>query len=440
MKKIIIIVLVLSIILGIIFYFLAPYLRRGQDSNQPVTLTVWGLWDEESIMKPAIEGYIKEHPNIKVDYNMQTLNNYRSRARTQIAAGEGPDIYMIHNTWVPMFLLDNIISSMPTSVMTLNEYKESFNSVVVDSLTKDGKIYAIPRGIDGLAMYYNEDLLKAAGITVIPQTWEEFRSAAIKMTVVDSQGKVQTAGAALGTTGNVDHWSDILGLLFLENPGADLENPATNEGAEVLTFYTNFVTNQNQKTWDSNLERSTQAFAAGKLGFYFAPSWRAFEIKQLNPNLNFKTAPVPQLPAKTAGWATFWAYTVSSTSKNQTEAWKFLKYLTSAPIQKQLYQQASSIRAFGLPYSNVTIQKEIEDDQVSGVGSFVKQAPNYKFWYLASNTQDQGINDEMIKYYEDAVNAVVFQGSSPLSALDTAQKGVQQTLDKYLKPAPPGGQ
>lgn len=430
MKIIIIAVLAIAILLGVAFYFIAPGLMRGgNDKNKPVALKVWGLWEQESDLKPAIDAYKKDHPNVTIEYVHQSSNNYRTRAHTQISAGQGPDIFMIHNSWVPMFTKTNDLAVMPNSVMGFEEFKQNFNQVVIDSLTKDKKIYAIPRGIDGLVMYYNPDILQAAGVTIIPQTWEDFTSAAIKTTVIDAQGHVNTAGAALGTTGNVDHWSDILGLLFYENPGASLENPANGEGAEVLSFYTNFVTKQTQKTWDTNLEPSTQAFAAGKLAFYFAPSWRAFELRQLNPTLKFETAPVPQLPGRTVGWATFWAMAVSAKSANQAEAWQFLKYLTSAPVQKQLYQQAASVRLFGLPYSQISIQKELEGDKQ--VGSVIKQAPNYKYWYLSSNTFDQGINDEIIKYYEDAVNAVVFQAANPLNALETAQKGIKQTLGNY---------
>jgi multiple sugar transport system substrate-binding protein len=441
MKKIIIVVLVLAIVLGIIFYVVTSMGgSNNTDQNKPVTLKVWGLWEDPNLLQPAIDEYKKENPNATIEYVRQTPNNYRSRVQTQISAGEGPDIFMIHNAWKPMFIQSGSLSAMPDSILSYKDFEDSFDPVVVDSFsdTQAKRVFALPRGIDGLSLYYNEDILQAAGVTSIPQTWEDFINAAVKTTVINSQGQVQTAGAALGTTGNVDHWSDILGLLFLQNPGANLENPNTNEGVEVLTFYTNFVTKADQKTWDANLEHSTNAFAAGKLAFYFAPSWRIFDIHQMNPNLNFKTAPVPQLPQKKVGWGTFWGYAVSSKSFNQTEAWKFLKFLTSAPAQKLLYQQASGVRLYGLPYSQKSLQNEITSEE--RIGSFVKQAPDYKSWYLSSNTSDQGINDEMIKYYEDAVNAVVFQGATPQGALETAQKGVEQTLDKYTKPVAAGGE
>ncbi len=97
------------------------------------------------------------------------------------------------------------------------------------------------------------------------------------------------------------------------------------------------------------------------------------------------------------------------------------------------YQQASQVRLFGEPYSLVELAPELASDPI--VGAFVTQGPIYKTWYLSSNTYDAGINDEMIKYFEDGINAVL-AGTDPVVALQTVDRGVKQVLDKYTKPAP----
>ena len=143
---------------------------------------------------------------------------------------------------------------------------------------------------------------------------------------------------------------------------------------------------------------------------------------------------VPQLSSqRETNWATFWGEAVSKYSKNSEEAWKFVKFLTSAEAQKLLYAEASKVRLFGEPYSQISLSAEIANAPV--VGAFVTQGPKYKFWYLSSNTFDAGINDEMIKYFEDGINAIL-GGTDPQVALQTVDKGVKQVLDKYTKPAP----
>ncbi|MBI2022247.1 extracellular solute-binding protein [Candidatus Daviesbacteria bacterium] len=435
MRKIIIIVLALAVVSGFLFWKFAPnFFAKPQEESKQITLNILGLWDEDNILKPSFEAYKKAHPNITLNYSFTSSKNYLSRVQTRVDQAQDLDIFMMHNSWLPVLLKSNSLSPMSQSVMSIADYKKDFYPVVSQTLAKDGKVYAIPRGVDGLALYYNEELLRNGGVKVIPQNWQQFIETATRLTVIGQDGKMTTAGAALGTASNVDHWSDILGLLFYQNPGADLENPANSAGAEVVKFYTNFVTQPSQKTWDLNMESSTQAFASGKLAFYIAPSWRAFELRQINPELKFKTAPVPQLPGRNVGWGTFWAYSVARTSKNPDAAWEFLKFFTSKETQKLLYQEASKIRLFGLPYSRIELQKELADDPV--VGSFVNQAPVYKSWYLSSNTFDNpGINDAIIKYYEDAINAVL-QGAEPISALETTQQGVKQVLNQYNPNAP----
>lgn len=431
MKKIIIIVLSLSIVLGFLFWKFGPSISLFNKPAQkgPVEITYWGLWEEDSLIKPVIDEYQKQNPNIKINYIRQSSINYRSRVQTQIREGVGPDVFRMHNSWLSMFEAD--LMPAPAEIFTISDYKSMFYPVAADSFIKNNQIYAAPLEIDGLGLFYNEELLSNVGGSP-PKNWREFIDLANKMTVKDLSG-IKVAGAALGTAGNVDHFPDIVGLLLLQQPNVDLTNVATPQAAEVLRFYTGFVTDPRKKTWDVNLPKSTDMFASGRLGFYFAPSWRAHEIRIANPNLKFKVASVPQLSGKQANWSTFWGEAVSAKSQNPTEAWKFIKYLTSEATEKLMYTQASQTRLFGEPYSLVSLAGEISNDPLAG--AFVAQGPNYKFWYLASNTFDGGINDEMIKYFEDGINSIL-AGTKVESALEIVDQGVKQILDKYTKAGP----
>lgn len=435
MRRILIVGLALLVLVGLAFWKFAPNFSKSgvkTASNSPVELTVWGLWEDESLFRALTDSYKKTHPNVKISYVHQSSQNYRTRVQTQILNKQGPDILMIHNSWLPMMQKTQAIAEAPADLMSLADFSKTFYPIAKDSFVKNGKIYALPVEVDGLALFYNEDILRSANVTV-PQTWDQFITASAKMTVKDSLGNIKTAGAAMGTTNNVDHWSDILGLLFYQQPGVSFDNIATPQAGEILRFYTNFTKDPNQKVWDRTMESSTQAFYSGRLGFYFAPSWRAYDLRIANPLLKFKTAPVPQLPGGNVSWGTFWGFAVSKNSAHQTQAWEFLKFLTSRDSEKLLYQTASQTRLFGQPYSRIDLKEELAEDPI--VGAFVNQAPVYKFWYLSSKTADQGINDEMIKYFEDAVNAVS-NNSDPVEALKTTALGIKQVLDKYTPQAP----
>ena len=414
----------MAIVLGFLFWRFGLSII-DQKPKGPITLTYWGLSDEESPIRAVISEFELQNPNIKVEYNKQNPINYRTRVQTQIRDGVGPDVFKIHNSWLPMFISD--LALAPKDIFTVTDYANTFYPVAVSSFVRGENIYGAPTEIDGLALYYNEEML--SGVGTPPKNWREFIDAAVKMTVRDpSTGQIQTAGAALGTSSNVDHWSDILGLLILQQPGASIDYIATPQVAEVLHFYTGFVTDPRKKTWDVNLPPSTEMFASGKLGFYFAPSWRANELKSLNPNLKFKIIPVPQLSSSFVAWANFWAEGVSKTSKNPKEAWQFAKFLTSASTQKLLYQETLKEKLIGKPYSRIDLAGELSSDQIAG--AFVSQGSIYKSWYLSSNTLDGDINDEVIKYFQEGVNAVL-SGTDPQTVLQTISSGVREVLGKY---------
>jgi multiple sugar transport system substrate-binding protein len=435
-----------------------PFLKKVGKSQ--TTLIYWGLFEPETVFQQVIADYEKENPHVKIIYSQENLKdyqerlNYALRRQTEEKGREGeivqrdsPDIFRIHATWTPIF--GSLLSPVPSDVYDAATFEKTFYPSVKELLRYQGQYIAIPLMFDGLALYYNEDLFRTAGKTP-PRSWTELKKTACEMTTRDSQGKITTAGVAMGTANNVDHWSDILALMMLQN-GADLANPAACSeesgsaiesdklclGRDALTFYTIFASDQACSgesvnpgaVWDRFMPTSTYAFATGSLAMYFAPSWRAHEIKELNPSLNFKVIPIPQLEGNKVAWASYWAEAVSKNSKNKEEAWKFLKYLSSEEVMQKLYQTQSALRAsFGEPYSRVDMAQLLKDQPY--VGAYIEQASYARGWYLSSRTSDNAINDKIIKYYEDAVNEVN-RGGDPLSALKTTSQGVDQVLKQY---------
>lgn len=393
--------------------------------SKEVTITYWGLWENDTIIAPVITAFEAANPKIKVQYLKQSPRQYRERLQAAITRGDGPDVFRFHNTWIPM--LKNDLALVPKTVMTSAEFTATFYPIAVSNLVAGASIFGIPMEIDGLGLYYNEDLFTAAGITTPPTTWEEVLNLVPKLTV-KSDAAITTSAIALGTTGNVENFSDILATMMLQN-GANLVEPTGKEAEETLVFYRKFVTPTDPVyTWNETLDNSIYAFSIGKVAMILAPSWRAFDIKQINPNLRFKIAPIPQLPGNTVTWGSYWVEGVSSKTKYPDQAWIFLKYLTSKEAVTKLYTEEAKVRLFGEPYARIDLGSSLESDPYAG--AFIKQAKTAKSFPLSSRTFDNGLNDKLIKYMEDAVNGLG-QGSAPTAVLQTMAAGFKQVLSTY---------
>ena len=419
--------LLIILILVIIKTLTSPAKSNSTSSG---TITWWGLWEDSTAVQPLIQEYQSQHPNVKINYVKQSPQDYRERLTNSLAKKDGPDIFFIHNSWVPMF--KGNLDSLPASVMNPADYAKTFYPIMSSDLTSGSNIVGIPLGYEALTLYINEDIFDKAGKTP-PTNWDDFRSIAKQLTVKDDQGIITQAGAAMGRTENVDHWPEILALLMIQN-GVDLSKPTGSAAEGALTYFTLFSTSDG--VWDPTLPTSTQAFAAGKLAMYIGPTWRAFDIQNQNPNLKFKTVPVPQLPKDNPNqvditYATYWSQCVWSGSSHKTEAWNFLKFLSTQDSLTKLFQNESRIRSFGEPYPRVDMANLLKDHPVAG--SVITQAQGATSWYLNSRTFDgpTGINSQMINYYGDAVNAVVSGKSTATKALETAAEGVSQVLAQY---------
>lgn len=390
------------------------------------TLNYWGLWEPNEVMGEIIADWEKAHPEVKINYAKQSPKEYRERLQSAFARGEGPDIFRFHSTWLPM--LRNELDVVPATVMTPAQYEGSFYPVVMDALKVNNQYFGVPVGVDSLVLYYNKSILQTVGESP-PTTWEEARILAKKITDAyrTKDGRIQVAGMAMGITSNIDHWSDILGMMMLQN-GVDLANPTGQLAEDVLTYYTIFY--KEDKVWNETLPLSILAFAGEKAAMVFGYSWDAFEIKRANPELDFGVVAAPQLALDSkVSWASVWSEGISKKSKNRTEAWEFLKYLSSKEVMEKMYQAASKTRLYGEPYSRKEMAESLSSNPL--MKPYLDQMPTAKTWYLCSRTYDNGINDRMIKYFEDAVNAVSFENRTPKEALTTTASGVSQLLSQY---------
>ena len=427
----------------LILILVAGILIKNGKKDKTVTLNYWGLWEDENVMNGVIADFEAKNPGIKIQYKRNQKNDYRSRlsgrlAKTGTQEVDIPDIFRIHNTWIPMFR--DYLAPVPTETAKTIGLATDFFDVYSQDLKENGSYLSVPLMYDGLALFYNKDLLKTAGVE-LPKSWWELEQAAIKLTSKDEKDKIKIAGLAMGLTDNVDHWSDILGLMMKQG-GINLiklDTASETSLKDTLAFYSLFATQD--KVWDETLPNSTTMFANGKLAFYFGPSWRVFDIEQINKKLNYGIMSVPQLT--TSGlpndtnvearltnihWASYWTEGVNNKSKHQKEAWKFLEYLSSSETLEKMYAAESQIRSFGEMYPRKSLADKM--NQNSKTQPFTSVANTATSWYLASETDDGGVNDGMNKYFGDAINSLI-KNKDIDEVITTLKSGISQIKQKY---------
>jgi len=323
--------------------------------SDKVTLTWWKTFEENENVQDLISDYQSSHKNIQITFVKKDITTYEQELVNAIAAGTGPDIFSIHNDWLPKH--SDKLSPMPSALMNLRTYKDTFVDVAYSDFVREDKIFAIPLSVDVMALYYNKDLLGSAGISQPPSTWAEVIANVPKLTKISQPGSFSRSGIALGTGSNINRAVDILSLLMLQNGTkfySDDFNSATfdqqqdlagsdnnfNPGEAALLFFTQFA--QPAKTtynWNAKSNFSVDAFTQGKVAMMINYSYMIPVIMDKAPNLNWDVAAIPQTSEAglKVNFANYWGEAVSRTSNNSEAAWDFLKFISGQTELNKYY-------------------------------------------------------------------------------------------------------
>jgi len=106
-----------------------------------------------------------------------------------------------------------------------------------------------------------------------------------------------------------------------------------------------------------------------------------------------------------------------------------LEYLASKEGLEKNFTTASQLRKFGQIYPRKSMTSKITTNPK--ISPFVLSADNAYNWYLSSRTFDNGLNDEMIKYFGDAINGMALKNKGTDEVVVTLKSGISQLATKY---------
>lgn len=355
------VLLLLLIVAGALF-FMSPSTPSGNTPTGPVTLTWWKTFEDTSTVQELLSEYQTLNPNVTINFVKKDIVDYERELLNAFASGNPPDIFSIHNDWLPAQA--DRLAPMPSSMMTLRNYRDTFIDVASNDFVKDNQIYAVPLATDTLALYYNKDLLGSAGISEPPSTWPELVAMISRLTKVGESGTFDRSAIALGTSTNVNRAVDILTLLMLQNGtqfysegfasasfGQSQNNPggeggSYNPGEVALSFYNQFANpSKTTYTWNARSDFSLDAFTQGKVAMMLSYAYIQPMLRSRAPNLNWDVAPLPQVSddAIKVNFANYWGETVAKSSPNSILAWNFLNYMSQKQTLEKYYGKRKQV-------------------------------------------------------------------------------------------------
>ena len=149
--------------------------RQKQDDN--LVFATWGSKTEVQILKELLSDFEKENPDIKVEF-LHIPQNYFQKLHLMFASNLAPDVIFINNLNIPVYekyLLD---------LNDIVKNKEDYYPQVLDTMTYEDRLLAIPRDVSTLVVFYNKDLFDKNNLSYPNENWNmtEFLYTAKKLT------------------------------------------------------------------------------------------------------------------------------------------------------------------------------------------------------------------------------------------------------------------
>lgn len=336
-------------------------------------LTFWHYWDGANgqALQSLIDRYQKDHPGVSIESVFVPGGDLLTKLQAAITAKQTPTLAISDLVAMPLLTRSG-------ALVPLDDYLKAANTNLSDYFPGplvygqyQGKRYSLPVSASNLALFWNKDLFRQAGLNPErgPRNWDEMLQFA--RTIKQKTGKW---GLELFTTGGEGTtWQT---QVYFWGAGADFLNsdnsaPAFNsaQGQKALQFLVDLV--QKEKVaplapWG--------LFGRGEAGMVMDGSW----MTQFFPmQVNFELGATP-FPFASGGKAATnmggeQVFIFKGDEATQKAAWDFIQWFSSTPVQVEWN------RATGF----MPVKKSVAND------------PGYKAWVKNARPLLQPFVDSM---------------------------------------------
>jgi multiple sugar transport system substrate-binding protein len=377
MKRAMLITLILALAVSFVGWAGGAKEDPKAAAKQDVTLKVWmkkQLVAQQNSDFEARTAAFAKLKGIKVATEIIAYEDIFPKWTAAIASGDVPDVSFFGYQEVGQFAQQGVLADVTDLVAEIQKANGKIYESSVGAVTFSGRARAVPFWGEGTVLYIRKDMLAAAGITKMPDTWDEFREVALKVT--DPAKGIYGAGIGYGQGNSDAEWlsrSMIWGFggSIFDQSGKKivLDSP---ESREAITWISNLflkdkVTPPTAMGW--NDAGNNTAYLSGQAAMVVNTGSIVMAMKKDNPALLEKTVVTP-LPRGKAGRFTAGIsnnLAIFEKAKNKALANEIMLYLfdkewyrswinQSAPLALPVYQEfAASDPIWKDPYNKALI-------------------------------------------------------------------------------------
>ena len=394
MKKIVVLFFIVITIL--IFIFIAVN-NTDSKSQSEISFSSWGSQSEVKIIKSLINDFEKNNPDIKINF-IHIPENYSQKIHLLFASNLEPDVVFINNQNIQRYVEAGLIYDLSKDFTNIYD---TFFDEAVDCFKHRNGIYAIPRDISNLVIYYNKDILKHSGINIPRKidSIDQLENIAKKLTSKEHKG-INFEEKSL-------YW-----LYFLSANGGgvisdDKKSIIINskQSIEALNIYSDFVNKYHIAPSKSEIGSMTtaQMFINEKIAMYVGGRWMTPKFREVAKFdwdvTEFPSSETNKVYIDSSGWA------ISQKAKNKELAIKFIKFLSSKESIDEMTRSGLIVPARkDTAYSSVFLDKS---NKPKNTAAFINMLKYAKPTPVIKNYPaiDDIINEEAQKVFDSNQNA-----------------------------------
>lgn len=315
-------------------------------AHAQTTLTVAAYPAVDQIVKAAIPGFQKLHPGVEIKVVGREYADHHTVMVTSLATGSNlPDVMAVEFGFLGRFAEGNALEDLSGAPYNGADLTRKFIPYTIPLATNSrGQLVALPTDIGPGTLFYREDIVQKAGVSVgdLTRSWESY---------VESGKKIKaTTGAYLLTSAqeikNIVIRSNLKpgeGVYFDKDGQVIVDNERFVRAFELAKAVREAGLDAKIGAWTNEW---SEGFKRGQVATQMMGAWLGGHLASwLAPNTKglWRAANLPD------GAYAFWGgtfYAIPTKAANKALAWEFIRYMTTTKsVQLQAFKDQDAFPA-----------------------------------------------------------------------------------------------